>query len=552
MRRPPKGKGKGSGDSDDVPQCGLPGSPATGLCYPPAPHCTKVQEGLPPARIHDGGHNAQVGDLRHLCRPMAFDGLQDYLTALEQRGELLTVGEPVDPELEITEIADRVLRAGGPALRFDAPRGSGYPVVINLFGTSARTAFALGVSDLDEIGARVAQVLHTQPPSSLLDKLRALPRLVEISSWAPQVVSGAPCQEVVEARPSLLDLPALKCWPGDGGRFVTLPMVVTRHPETGQRNVGMYRMQIYDERTAGLHWHPHKVGAEHYRRCEALGQRMPVAVALGSDPATIYAATAPLPEEFDEILFAGFLRRRAVAMVSCRTNDLQVPADAEFVLEGYVEPGERRTEGPFGDHTGYYSLADEFPVFHLTALTRREKPVYPATIVGPPPKEDCFLGKATERIFLPLLRVQLPEVVDINLPMEGIFHNLALVRIAKRYPGHALKVMHALWGMGQMMLTKIIVVVDEEVDVQNTSQVIWRVGNNIDPERDICFVRGPVDILDHAARLPGFGSKMGIDATRKLPGEGFTRPWPEVIEMSPEVKARVDALMTALRLEEMR
>jgi 4-hydroxy-3-polyprenylbenzoate decarboxylase len=481
---------------------------------------------------------------------MAFEGLQDYAAALERRGELRTIGASVDPELEITEIADRVLRAGGPALRFTAPKGSRYPVLINLFGTAARTAFALGVSNVNEIGARLEGLLRTQPPSSLLDKLRAIPRLVEMSSWAPRQVGTAPCQEVAEENASLLDLPALKCWPGDGGRFLTLPMVITRHPESGQRNVGMYRMQIFDERTTGMHWHPHKVGAAHYRAYQARGERMPVAVALGSDPAVIYAATAPLPEEFDEMLFAGFLRRKSVEMARCRSCELEVPADAEFVLEGYVEPGELRTEGPFGDHTGYYSLPAEFPVFHLTALTRRARPVYPATIVGPPPKEDCFLGKATERIFLPLLRMQVPEIVDINLPIEGIFHNLALVRIAKRYPGQAFKVMHALWGMGQMMLTKIIVVVDEEVDVQNLPQVIWRVGNNIDPERDVCFVPGPVDILDHAARLPGFGSKMGVDATCKLPGEGFSRPWPEVIEMSAEVRARVDAVMGTLGLEE--
>ena len=483
---------------------------------------------------------------------MAFDGLQDYVAALEKRGELLTISDPVDPVLEITEIADRAVRAGGRTLRFTSPKGSQYPVVINLFGTLARTCFALGVSDLNEISRRVEELLHTQPPTTLLDKVRALPRLLEMSNWAPRTVGAAPCQEVVEGDPKLSDLPILRCWPQDGGRFLTLPLVFTRHPESGRRNVGMYRMQVYDDRTTGMHWHPHKVGAEHYRRYQALGQRMPVVVALGSDPAVIYSATAPLPEGFDEMLFAGFLRRRPVEMVKCRTCDLEVPADAEFVLEGHVEPGELKTEGPFGDHTGYYSLPDQFPVFHLTALTRRQKPVYPATIVGPPPKEDCFLAKATERIFLPLLRMHLPEVVDINLPIEGIFHNLAFVRIAKRYPGHAFKVMHALWGLGQMAFTKIIIVVDEEVDVQNLSEVIWWVGNNIEPERDVCFVRGPVDILDHASQLPGFGSKMGMDATRKLPGEGFARPWPDVIEMSHDVKARVDALLASLRLEGMR
>lgn len=480
---------------------------------------------------------------------MAFDGLQDYAAALERRGELRTVDVEVDPELEITEIADRVLRAGGPALRFTRPRGSRYPVLINLFGTMARTAFALGVSDVNEIGERVEQLLHTPVPTSALDKLRALPRLAEMASWAPRRVDRAPCQEVIEEDAALGDLPALKCWPGDAGRFLTLPLVITDHPETGQRNVGMYRMQIHDDRTTGMHWHPHKVGAEHFRRAQALGRRLPVAVALGCDPAVIYAATAPLPESFDEILFAGFVRQRAVEMVRCHTIDLEAPAEAEFVLEGYVEPDEVRTEGPFGDHTGYYSAADQYPVFHLTTMTRRAHPVYPATIVGRPPKEDCFLAKATERIFLPLLRMHLPEIVDINLPIEGVFHNLALVRITKRYPGHAYKVMHALWGLGQMMFTKIIVVVDEEVDVQDLSEVLWRVGNNIDPQRDICFVRGPVDILDHAAPQAGFGSKMGVDATRKLPAEGFDRPWPEVIEMSPEVKARLDGLMRTLGLE---
>jgi 4-hydroxy-3-polyprenylbenzoate decarboxylase len=480
---------------------------------------------------------------------MSFDGLQDYLAALARRGELKTVDTEVDLELEIAEIADRVMRAGGPALRFTRPRGSRYPVVINLFGTLARTAFALGVADLEEIGARIGALLHTQPPGTFLEKLRALPRLAEMASWAPRMVKRAPCQEVVEENPSLHDLPVLKTWPQDGGPFLTLPLVITTHSGTGQRNVGMYRMQVFDALTTGMHWHPHKVGAEHYRGYERLGRRMPVAVALGCDPAVIYAATAPLPEEFDEFLSAGFLRKRAVDLVPALAVDLMVPAEAEFVLEGYVDPGERRMEGPFGDHTGYYSLADEFPVFHLTALTRRADPVYPATIVGRPPKEDRFLAKATERIFLPLIRAQLPEIVDLNLPPEGVFHNLALVRIRKRYAGHAYKVMHALWGLGQMMFTKIIAVFDEEVDVQDLSEVIWRLGNHIDPERDVCFVRGPVDILDHAARLPGYGSKMGIDATRKWPAEGFARPWPDAIEMSAEVKARVDALWANLNLE---
>jgi len=480
---------------------------------------------------------------------MAFANLQEYVAALAARGELRDVAAEVDPVLEVTEIADRLVRAGGPAVRFSHPRGASYPLVVNLFGTAARAAFALGVSDFNEIGARIAALVHTPVPESFLEKLRALPKLAEMSSWTPRTVKAAPCQEVVEEGPSLDALPILKCWPQDGGRFITLPLVITTHPETGLRNVGMYRMQVYDGQTTGMHWHPHKVGAEHYRGYEAAGKRMPVAVALGCDPATIYAATAPLPAEFDEFLFAGFVRRRAVDLVPAKTVDLLVPAEAEFVLEGYVDPGERRLEGPFGDHTGYYSLAAEFPVFHLTALTRRTNPLYPATVVGRPPKEDVYLAKATERIFLPLLQTQLPEILDLNLPPEGVFHNLALVRIRKRYAGHAFKVMHALWGLGQMMFTKIIAVFDEEVDVQDLSEVLWRLGNHIDPERDTCFVRGPVDILDHAARLPGYGSKMGIDATRKWPAEGFTREWPGPIEMSPEIKARVDALWASLGLE---
>ena len=477
---------------------------------------------------------------------MAFQGLQDYLAALAQRGELLTIEAEVDPELEITELADRMVSQGGPALQFARPRGSRYPVVIGLFGTLARTAFALGVTSFDEIAARLEALLHTEVPATALGKLRALPRLAEMASWAPRTVGRGPCQEVVEEQPLLSELPALKCWPGDGGRYLTLPLVITRHPDTGRRNAGMYRMQIHDARTAGLHWHPHKVGAEHYRRAEERGERLPVAVALGCDPATIYAATAPLPEEFDELLFAGFLRRKAVELVRCRTVDLEVPADAEFVLEGYAEPGERRPEGPFGDHTGHYSGVADYPVFHLTAITRRRQPVYPATVVGRPPKEDCYLGKATERIFLPLLRTQVPELVDINLPIEGIFHNLAIVSIRKRYPGQARKVMHALWGLGQMALTKVIVVVNEEVNVHDLSEVMWRAGNNVDPERDVCFVRGPVDVLDHASPEEGYGSKMGVDATRKLPGEGMTRPWPEETRMPAEVKRRADELLRAL------
>ena len=342
---------------------------------------------------------------------------------------------------------------------------------------------------------------------------------------------------------SLLDLPILKCWPEDGGRFITLPLVFSRNPDTGKRNCGMYRMQIYDERTAGMHWQTHKQGAEHYRRNRTQGKtRMDVAVAIGADPATMYSAILPLPPDLDEMMIAGFLRQSPVEMVKCQTCDQEVPANAEFVLEGYVEPGELRTEGPFGDHTGFYSLADEYPVFHVTCMTQRRDPIYATTIVGPPPMEDYYMGKAIERIFLPLMRLQLPEVRDIAMPAEGVFHNLILVSMRKSYPGHARKVMHSIWGTGQAMFSKVIVVVDEDVDVQNVSEVAWKALNNIDPERDIEFAMGPVDSLDHASRLPDYGSKMGIDATRKWPGEGFTRPWPGVIAMSPEVKQRVDDL----------
>jgi 4-hydroxy-3-polyprenylbenzoate decarboxylase len=343
---------------------------------------------------------------------------------------------------------------------------------------------------------------------------------------------------------SLLDYPVLQCWPEDAGRFITLPMVFSRNPDTGKRNCGCYRMQIFDDRTAGMHWQTHKQGAEHYRRMLAQSgkDRMDIAVAIGSDPATMYSAILPLPPDLDEMMIAGFLRASPVEMVKCQTCDLEVPANAEIVLEGYVQLGEMRTEGPFGDHTGFYSLADEYPVFHVTCITQRKQPVYATTIVGPPPMEDYYMGKAVERIFLPLMRLQLPEIRDICMPAEGIFHNLMLVSMRKSYPGHARKVMSAIWGLGQAMFTKCIVVVDEDVDVQNVREVVWKALNNIDPERDIQFTMGPVDSLDHSSRLPNYGSKMGIDATRKWPGEGFTRPWPGVIRMPAGVKQRVDEL----------
>lgn len=485
---------------------------------------------------------------------MAYSGFQDFLKRIEAIGELKRIREPIDPVLEITEIADRVIKTGGPALLFEHPKGSRIPVVIGAFGTRKRMSLALGVQDFEEIAREIERLvsLPGNVPPSLLGKAALLPGLAQIAlNTAPKLTHrAAPCQEVVKigAEAKLSELPILQCWPLDGGRFITLPLVFTKEAETGKRNVGMYRIQIYDDHTAGMHWQRHKVGSRHHAEYEAKGCDIPVAIVLGGDPAFTYAATAPLPDMIDEMVFAGFLRKKPVELVKCKTVDIEVPADAEIVIEGVVPAGVRRTEGPFGDHTGFYTLEDEYPVFKVTAITHRASPVYPATIVGRPPMEDGWLGKATERLFLPLVRLFVPEIVDYNLPVEGVFHNLCIVKIKKRFPGHAYKVMNALWGLGQMMFTKIIVVVDEWVDVQNLGEVLWVVANNIDPERDTLFVRGPMDVLDHASRTAGFGSKMGIDATRKLPEEGFSRPWPPVIEMTPEIKARVDALWGRLGL----
>ncbi len=472
---------------------------------------------------------------------MGYRDLREFIAVLEQKGLLKRVKVEVDPVLEIAEINDRVVKAGGPAILFENPKGARCPCVVNLFGSFERMRLALGVDDLDRIGAEILEFLEPEIPTNLIEKLKTLPKLKRLSDFLPKYVKNGPCKEVIiKDNPSLDIFPILKTWPQDGGRFITLPMVFTKDPETGERNCGMYRMQVYDSRTTGMHWHMHKDGARHYRKAERLGRRLEVAVAIGADPATMYSATAPLPPGIDEMLFAGFLRKSPVEMVRCETVDLEVPANAEIVLEGYCEPGERRTEGPFGDHTGYYSLQDEFPVFHITCITHRRDPVYPATIVGKPPMEDCFIAKATERIFLPLLRKQLPEVVDMNLPVEGVFHNIAIVSIDKQYPGHPRKVMYALWGMGQMSFTKMIVVVDSWVNVQDPSEVVWRIGNNVDPKRDVVIVEGPLDVLEHASSIPAYGGKMGIDATKKWPSEGFQREWPDDIEMLPEIKRLVD------------
>jgi 4-hydroxy-3-polyprenylbenzoate decarboxylase len=475
---------------------------------------------------------------------MAYRDLREFIRALELQKELKRIPFEVDPILEITEFADRAVKQGGPALLFEKPKGYNVPVLINGFASMRKMEIALEVGNVDEVAARIVEFLEMRMPEGLIGKLKMLPKLAEMGAFFPKLVSKAPCQEVVRMDGfSLLDYPVLQCWPEDGGRFITLPLVFSKNPDTGKRNCGMYRMQVFDERAAGMHWQTHKQGAEHYRRMRQQGAtRMDVAVAIGADPATMYSAILPLPPDLDEMMISGFLRQSPVEMVKCKTSELEVPANAEIVLEGYVEPGETRTEGPFGDHTGFYSLADEYPVFHVTCITQRENPVYATTIVGPPPMEDYYMGKGVERIFLPLMRMQLPEVRDISMPPEGVFHNLILVSIRKSYPGHARKVMHSIWGAGQAMFSKVIVVVDEDVDVQNYREVAWKALNNIDPQRDIEMVLGPVDSLDHASRLPNFGSKMGIDATRKWSGEGFARPWPGVISMSQEVKARVDAL----------
>ena len=477
---------------------------------------------------------------------MPYQDLREFVRALEKAGELKRIPFEVDPHLEITEFADRSVKSGGPALLFEKPKGSNVPLLINAFASPKRMQIALEVDNMNSIAARISEFLQMRMPDGFLNKLKMLPILAEVGAFFPKIVKDGPCKEVIRkgADINLNQFPVLHCWPDDGGRYITLPMVFSKNPVTGKRNCGMYRMQVYDERTTGMHWQTHKQGAEHYRRLQAEGKetRMPVAVAIGCDPATIYSAILPLPPDIDEMMIAGFLRSKPVEMVKCETSDIEVPAQAEIVLEGYVTLGELRREGPFGDHTGFYSLEDDFPVFHIQCLTHRKNPLYVTTIVGPPPMEDFYMGQAIERIFLPLMRMQLPEVIDMCMPAEGIFHNLMLIKIRKSYPGHARKVMHAIWGLGQAMFTKVIVVMDEDVDIHNVSEVAWKALNNIDPERDIEFAHGPVDSLDHASRLANYGSKMGVDATKKWPSEGFTRPWPDVIKMSPEIVSRVSEL----------
>lgn len=488
---------------------------------------------------------------------MAVENLRDFIREIDRLGELARVSHPVSARLEIAEIADRCMKSpgGGPALLFehvllDDGRRSEHPVAINLFGSLRRMNLALGVADLDEIGRRISELLDLKVPEGLREKLALLPKLAELARFPPRLRGGKPpCQEVVRrgAEVDLDRFPFLTTWPGDAGRYITLPLVITADPVRGTRNVGMYRVQVLGRDTLAMHWQRHKVGAAHWRAMAARGERMPVAIALGGDPASIYSASAPLPPTIDEFLFAGFLRRAPVELARAVTCDLEVPAEAEIVLEGYVDPAEELVlEGPFGDHTGFYSLADYYPRVHVTAVTMRRDPVYPATLVGRPPMEDYYLGHATERIFLPLLRLTVPEIVDYHMPPAGIFHNLVFVAIDKQYPGQAYKVMNALWGQGLMALAKVIVVVDKDVNVRDPDEVWWVALNNIDPERDVRFTMGPIDVLDHSSRGFTYGSKMGIDATRKWKEEGFTREWPERIRMDEETKARVDRMWEKL------
>jgi 4-hydroxy-3-polyprenylbenzoate decarboxylase len=483
---------------------------------------------------------------------MPFNDLREFIRALEKTNQLKRIGVEVDPELEITEITDRVSKAEGPALLFERVRGHSTPLLINALGSRERMLTALGVSDYSEITERIVELTDVKSPQGLIEKIKILPRLADLGKMFPKIVKDGPCKEVIlkEGNFSLNDFPIIKCWPEDGGRYITMPLVFTRNPETGKRNCGMYRMQVYDETTTGMHWQVHKHGAQHLRNLRrGGGGKLDAAVAIGADPISVFSAIMPLPEDLDEMMIAGFLRGAPVEMVRCETVDLEVPATAEIVLEGYVDANERRTEGPFGDHTGYYSLEDDFPVFHITCITHRKKPIYQTIIVGKPPQEDCWMGEAIERIFLPLMQRQFSEVVDYHMPFAGVFHNLMIVSIRKNYPGHARKVMNGIWSLPQAMFTKCIVVVDEDTDVRDLNQVAWRALNNIDPERDIQFVLGPVDQLDHSSRLPNYGSKMGIDATRKWKSEGFERPWPREVEMSEEVKARIDKLWSRLGLD---
>jgi 4-hydroxy-3-polyprenylbenzoate decarboxylase len=481
-----------------------------------------------------------VGELtRQEGRGMHAD-LTEFLADLDRRGLLTHVAEPVSPDLEIAALTDRACKTpgGGPALIFKKPIGFDIPVASNVFGSVERMCLALGVKTLDDLAVEINQLLTPQVPEGIVDALKMLPMVGRLRDLMPKTVKDAPCQEVVRQDGSLDELPILKCWPEDGGRFITLPLVFTKDPETDVRNIGTYRMQVFDGRTTGMHWQRHKGGAQHYRVAERLRRRLDVAVALSPEPVLTYCATAPMPEGLDELILGGFLARRRIEMVKCVTIDLEVPASSHIVLEGYVEPGERRMEGPFGDHTGFYSQPDEFPVFHLTCITHRKRPTYLTTLVGPPPMEDYYLGMASERIFLPLIQKTHPEIVDMHFPPEGIFHNLVIISIDKRYPGHARKIMSAVWGLGQLMFSKTVIIVDKDVDVRDPREVAWIVGTHMDPSRDVQMTRGPLDDLDDSCDLPAYGGKMGIDATRKWASEGYRRTWPARIRAAEPAARR--------------
>lgn len=470
---------------------------------------------------------------------MAFKNFQAFIHHLDKQGELARINTEVSTDLEISEITDRVSKKNGKALFFEKVKGSSFPVVTNAFGSFKRVEMAFG-RPIHALAKKIEALFNPPVPEGLAGKIKLIPRLIELAKTPPKMVTSAPCQEVVHLDPDLSMIPVIKCWPKDGGKFITLPMVITKSIDGGTRNMGMYRIQIYDKNTTGMHWHIHKDGANHFFEYAQAGKRMEAAIAIGGDPATIYSSTAPLPSGMDEFLLAGFLREKGIDIVPCKTVNLEVPAEAEFVIEGYLDPHERRPEGPFGDHTGFYSPVDDYPVFHATCITHRKQAVYPTTVVGPPPMEDGYLAKATERMFLPLIQMVVPEITDMNLPMEGVFHNLAIVSIKKSYPMQAQKVMHALWGMGQMMNTKIVVVVDSDVDVHDVKKVAWKALANIDPQRDLTLTVGPLDALDHSSPHPLHGSKMGIDATRKIKGE-TDRPWPDEIKMSEDIIRLVNA-----------
>ncbi len=482
-----------------------------------------------------------------------YPDLTDFLADLDKRGRLTRITEPISPDLEIAAVTDRACKVpgGGPALLFERPEGYDIPVASNVFGSVERMCLALGVRDLDQLAGEINELMTPQMPTGIMDALKMLPMVTRLKDLMPRTVKDGPCHEVVQKGGTLDELPIITCWPKDGGAFITLPLVFTKDPETGVRNIGTYRMQVFDGQTTGMHWQRHKGGAQHYRVAERLGRRLEVAVALSPEPVLTYCATAPMPEGLDELLLGGFLSRRRIDLVKCITSDLEVPASAHIVLEGYVEPGERRREGPFGDHTGFYSQPDDYPVFHLTCVTRRRKPTYLTTVVGIPPMEDYYLGMASERIFLPMIQKTLPEIVDMHFPAEGIFHNLVIISIDKRYPGHARKIMNAVWGLGQLMFSKTIVVVDRNVNVHDLSEVAWIVGTHIDPIRDVQLTKGPVDDLDDAAELPAYGGKMGIDATRKWASEGYTRSWPARIRTTEQAARRaVEILGRATRRTE--